>query len=97
VLRGSDAFEWGLEQQEAFNALKEYIHKLPTLVSPQPDQPLILYVSTTHTTVSRALVQESETLNEDKKMLHQVPIYFMSKALAGSKNTIQKWRRYVML
>jgi hypothetical protein len=25
VLRGSDAFEWGSEQQEVFDALKEYI------------------------------------------------------------------------
>jgi hypothetical protein len=52
VLRGSGAFEWGSEQQEAFDALKEYIQKLLTLASPQSDQPLILYVSATHTTVS---------------------------------------------
>jgi hypothetical protein len=44
VLRGSRTFEWGLEQQEAFEALKEYIQKLPTLASPQSDLPLILYV-----------------------------------------------------
>jgi hypothetical protein len=83
VLRGSGAFEWGSEQQEAFDALKEYIQKLLTLASPQSDQPLILYVSATHTTVSRALVQERETLNGNKKMLHQVPIYFVSEALVG--------------
>jgi hypothetical protein len=34
VLRGFDTFEWGLEQQEAFDALKEYIQKVPTLASP---------------------------------------------------------------
>jgi hypothetical protein len=34
VLRGSDTFKWGLEQQEAFDALKDYIQKLPTLASP---------------------------------------------------------------
>jgi hypothetical protein len=33
VLRGSDTFEWGPEQQEAFDALEEYIQKLPTLAS----------------------------------------------------------------
>jgi hypothetical protein len=58
VLRGSDTFEWGLEQQEAFEALKEYIQELPTLASPQPDYPLILYVSATHTAFSGALVEE---------------------------------------
>jgi hypothetical protein len=56
VLRGSDTFEWGPEQKEAFEALKEYIQKLPTLASPQPDQSFILYVSVTHTAVSEALV-----------------------------------------
>jgi hypothetical protein len=65
--------------------VKEYIQKLLTLPSPQLDQPLILYVSATHTVVSGALVHEREILNGDKKALHQVPIYFVSKALAGSK------------
>jgi hypothetical protein len=37
VLRGSDKFEWGKEQQEDFDALKDHIQKLPTLASPQPD------------------------------------------------------------
>jgi hypothetical protein len=60
VLRGSDTFEWGSEQQEAFDALKDHIQKLPTLAGPQPDQPLILYVSATYTAVSGALVQERE-------------------------------------
>jgi hypothetical protein len=29
VLRGSDSFEWGSEHQEAFDALKDHIQKLP--------------------------------------------------------------------
>jgi hypothetical protein len=86
-LRGSGTFEWRTEQQKAFDALKEYIQKLPTIASPLPDQPLILYVSTTHTAVCGALIQERERdiLKQDKKHLHQVPIYFISEALAGSK------------
>jgi hypothetical protein len=34
VLKGSGTFEWAPEQQEAFDALKDYIQKLPTLASP---------------------------------------------------------------
>jgi hypothetical protein len=82
-----------VEQQEAFEALKEYIQKLPTITSPQPDQPLILYVSAMHTTVSGALVQEREILKEDKKILHQVPTYFVSEALAGSKKYYAKMEK----
>jgi hypothetical protein len=58
---------------------------LPTLASPQLNQPLILYVSATHIAVSRALVQERGTYKESRKLSQQVPIYFVSEALAGSK------------
>jgi hypothetical protein len=60
-------------------------YKSCQLASPQPDQPLFLYVSATHTAVSRALVQEREISKEGRKLSHQVPIYFVSEALAGSK------------
>jgi hypothetical protein len=33
--------------------------------------------------ISGDLVQEKATGNEDKKILHQVPIYFVFEALAG--------------
>jgi hypothetical protein len=38
-----------------------------------------------HTVVSGALVLEKETTKNNKKVSHQVPIYFVSEALAGSK------------
>jgi hypothetical protein len=93
VLRGSDTFEWGPEQQEAFDALKECIQKLPTLASPQSDQPLILYVSAMHTTVSGALVQEREILKEDKTLSHQVLICFISETLSDSKKYYSKMEK----
>jgi hypothetical protein len=85
VLRGSGTFEWGSEQQEALDALKDYIQNFPTIASPQPGQSLILYVSATQTTISGALVLERETSKEGRKLSHQVPIYFVSEAFAGYK------------
>jgi hypothetical protein len=38
-----------------------------------------------HTTVSGALVQEREVSKEGRKLTQQVPIYFVSKALAALK------------
>jgi hypothetical protein len=38
-----------------------------------------------HTAVSGALIQEREMFKENKKLSHQVPIYFVFKALVGSK------------
>jgi hypothetical protein len=75
----------GAEQQVAFDALKDHIQKLPMLASPQPDQPLILYVFTRHIAVSGAIVQESEVCKEGRRLSQQVPIYFVSEALAGTK------------
>jgi hypothetical protein len=85
VLRGPGTFKWGSEKQEAFDELKDYIQNLPMLASPQPDRPLILYVLAAHTAVSGALVQEKETSKEGTKSSHEVPIYFISEALTGSK------------
>jgi hypothetical protein len=53
ILRGSTKMKWGPEQQKAFDDLKQYLQHLPTLSSPEQGQPLILYVSATHTVVSR--------------------------------------------
>jgi hypothetical protein len=44
-----------------------------------------LYVSATHSAVSRALVIEKETTHKDKIVKQQFPVYFISKVLAGSK------------
>jgi hypothetical protein len=72
-------------QEVAFDALKDHIQKLPTLASLQPNQPLILYVFATHTSVSGALVQEREICKVSRKLSQQVSIYFVFKDLAGSK------------
>jgi hypothetical protein len=59
---------------------------LPTLLSPEQGQPVILYVSATHTVVSGALVVEKEASQGGGAMAkHQHLVYFVSEILAGSK------------
>jgi hypothetical protein len=58
---------------------------LPTLSSPEQGQPLILYVSATHTVVSGALVVEKEIARNDKAVKQQFPVYFRSEVLTRSK------------
>jgi hypothetical protein len=60
VLQGFAKVEWGPEQQKAFDNLKQYLQHLPMLSSPEQGQPLILFISATHTEVSGALVMEKE-------------------------------------
>jgi hypothetical protein len=83
VLQGFTKVEWGLEQQKAFDDLKQYLQHLPTLSSPEQGQRLILYVSITHSIVSGALVLEREVAQCGAAIKHQYPVYFISKVLAG--------------
>jgi hypothetical protein len=56
------------------------------LSSPEQGQPLILYVSVTHTVVNGALVVEKEAAQgAGAAAKHQHPVYFILEILAGSK------------
>jgi hypothetical protein len=67
ILRGSIKVDWGTEHQQAFDDLKHYLEHLPTVLSLGQGQPLILYVSTMHSTVSGALVVEKEIKHKEKQ------------------------------
>jgi hypothetical protein len=54
---------------------------LATLTSPDPVLPLLLYIATSPSAVSVALVQER--IREGKA--HQCPVYFVSEVLTTSK------------
>jgi hypothetical protein len=47
--------------------------------------------------VRGALVQEREISKEGRKLLHQVPIYFVSEVLISSKKYYMEIKRYAML
>jgi len=81
ALKGSGNFRWGEEQQKAFKALKTYIEKLAIMTSPSEKAELLLYIASSGAAVSAALVEECMI----KVTLKQVPIYFVSEALNGSK------------
>jgi hypothetical protein len=85
ILRGSAKVEWGPKQQKAFDDPKLYLQHLPTLSSPKQAQPLILYISATHTVVSGALIIEKDAMHKGTTKKQQYPIYFVFEVLAGSK------------
>ena len=68
----------GTFEQHAFKEIKSYLSKPNTLTTPTPWAELLLYVSATESAV---LVEKWE--NEHIK--RQVPVYFVSEALSGSK------------
>ena len=61
ILRNTEHFEWGPEQQQAFEDLKSYLTKLTTLAKPLPSATLLLYLAASPTTVSAVLVEEKST------------------------------------
>nr|AAO66568.1 putative gag-pol protein [Oryza sativa Japonica Group] len=56
----ADNFQWGPESQKAFEDFKKLLTTPPVLSSPHPQEPLLLYVSTTSQVVSMVLVVERE-------------------------------------
>jgi hypothetical protein len=81
VLCNASKFDWGEEQREAFNSLKDYLTKMTKITTPDPKDTLLLYISASHSAVSAALVLEKEI----EGSLGQVPVYFVLEALSGSK------------
>jgi hypothetical protein len=67
---------------------------LATLPSVEQGQPLILYVSATHLAVSGALVIEKETTHNNKTVKQQLPVYFISEVLNGSKKFYSEMEKF---
>jgi ribonuclease HI len=81
VLRSAKNFQWSETQKQAFQELKDYLSNMTKLCPPEPRSSLLLYVSASNSAVSVVLVQEKE----EEGKLKQIPVYFSSEALSGSK------------
>jgi hypothetical protein len=81
VLRANSTFQWGPEQQQAFDDLKKYLEDAAVITKPSPKAELLMYIAATDTAVSAVLVEEWK----EADALKQFPIYYVSEALSGSK------------
>ena len=52
--------KWTLESDAPLQDLKTYFSSVPTLVSPKPQEPLLLYLAVTNQVVSAALATQHE-------------------------------------
>ena len=77
ILRKGTKFEWTKECEEALENLKKYLLSPPLLSKPLEAETLYLYLATTDEAMSSVLVRIQD--NE------HLPIYYLSKALAGSE------------
>jgi hypothetical protein len=92
VLRANTVFQWGAEQQQAFEDLRNYLEEVAVMSKQSPKADLLMYIAATDTAVSAVLVEERMEADTPK----QFPIYYVFEALSGSKLFTQKWRRWHM-
>jgi hypothetical protein len=81
VLRANITFQWGAEQQHAFVEQRNYLEEAAVMSKPSLKADLLLYIAATETAVSAVLVEE----RMEADTLKQLPIYYVSEALSGSK------------
>lgn len=81
ILKKASEFSWESEHKSAFEALKNYLVKLPTLSVPKAGEVLSLYLTTSDETISAVLVCE-----EGRR---QLLVYFINRALKGPKTRYQ--------
>jgi len=71
-------FGWNDEAEKAFQKLKEYLEKLPRMVSPSLNEPLLLYMLVSDYAVSAVLVVERNR--------QQHPVYYVGHVLTGAES-----------
>ena len=61
--------------------MKVYLHNLTIFASPQPDEPLLLYVTASPHAISAVLVKQNQEEHQKKQLL----VYYVSETLNGAK------------
>nr|GEX63746.1 reverse transcriptase domain-containing protein [Tanacetum cinerariifolium] len=77
-----------LPSPQTVKELKQHLSELPFLVTPKPQEELIMYLSATYGAVSAVLMTERGTT--------QTPIYFISRALQGPELNYSPMEKLVL-
>jgi hypothetical protein len=92
VLRANSTFQWGLEQQQAFDDLKKYLEDAAVMTKPSPKAELLLYIAATDTAVS-ANCGRTEGSRRSKAVSHLLRL----RSFERLETLLLRWRRWHML
>jgi hypothetical protein len=56
-IKANEEFHWGVEQQQVFKEIKEYLARPSVLVPPQQHMPFYIYLSVGDTSIASVVVQ----------------------------------------
>jgi hypothetical protein len=76
-IKANEEFCWGVEQQRAFEKIKEYLSKPPVLVPPQQDRPFYVYLSVSDTSIALVVIQ----VHDDKERV----IFYLSRRMLDAE------------
>lgn len=77
ILKKREGYEWGAEQEQAFQELKAYLSSPPLLSTPKVGERLTLYLAVSEHAVSSVLLRI--------KGIEQAPVCFVSKTLLDAE------------
>ena len=80
LLKKTNKFKWIEEANEAFKKLKAYLTASPILTPPKKYEDMMLYIASTSTVISTAIVVEREEEGRVYKVQH--PVYYISEVLS---------------
>jgi len=83
LLKASERFSWSEEADTAFEQLKLFLTKPSIMSVPQPDETLLIYITTTSRVVSTTIIIEHEEVGHAYKV--QRLVYFISEVLNEPK------------
>lgn len=83
MLKKSEWFVWNEECEKAFDRIKEELLRLPTLLAPVPDRPLILFISHIGSVAAALLAQVDD---DGRKRV----VYYLSCMMNISKKNYSR-------
>ncbi|GJV42365.1 reverse transcriptase domain-containing protein [Tanacetum coccineum] len=81
-------FQWMLEAEKVFQAMKQCITELPMVTAPKPREELIIYLCATREAISAVLLTDRES--------QQMPVYFVSRALHATEVNYSSMEKLVL-